>query len=51
LGINVLYFVIYAPIYAITLVLACPGFDYRFTRDEPSNRRKNEGDGLEDQRS
>ena len=44
-----LYFVIYAPIYAITLVLACSGFDYRFTRDEPSNRRKNEVEGLEDQ--
>ena len=46
-----LYFVIYATIFAITLVLACSGFDCRFTYDEPSNRRKNEAEGLEDQRS
>jgi len=46
-----LYFVIYAPISAITVVLACSGFDYRFTCDEPSNRRKNEVKRLEDQRS
>jgi len=44
-----LYFVIYAPIFAITLVLACLGFDCRFTCDEPCNRRKNEVKGLEDQ--
>ena len=44
-----LYFVIYVPIAAITLVLACSGFDYRFTCDELSNRRKNEVEGLEDQ--
>ena len=46
-----LYFVIYAPISAITLVLACSGFDCRFPYNEPSNRRKNEVEGLEDQRS
>ena len=46
-----LYFVIYTPISAVTLVLACSGFDCRFTCDEPSNRRKNEVDGLEDQTS
>jgi len=51
LGINLLYFVIYAPISAITLVFACSGFDYRFTCDEPSDRRKNEVEGLEDQRN
>jgi len=45
------YFVIYAPISTMTLVLACSGFDCRFTCDEPSNRRKNEVEGLEDQRS
>jgi len=45
----VLYFVIYAPISAITLVLVCSSFDCRFTCDEPSNRRKNEIEGLEDQ--
>ena len=48
--INMLYFVIYTPISAITLVLACSGFDCRFF-DEPCNRRKNEVEGLEDQRS
>jgi len=37
-----LYFVIYAPISAITLVLAYSDFDCRFTCDEPNNRRKNE---------
>ena len=46
-----LYFVIYAPISAITLVLACSGLDCRFTCDEPSNRRKKEVEGLKDQRS
>ena len=46
-----LYFVIYAHIYVITLVLACLDFDCKFTCDEPSNRRKNEVEGLEDQRS
>jgi len=46
-----LYFVIYAPISAITLVLAYLGFDCKFTCDEPSNRSKNEVEGLEDQRS
>ena len=30
---------------------ACLGFDCRFTCDEPSNRRKNEVEGLEDQGS
>ena len=44
-----LYFVIYAPISTITLVLACSGFDGIFTCDEPSNRGKNEVEGLEDQ--
>jgi len=42
-------FVINAPTSAIMLVLACSGFDYRFTCDEPSNRRKKEVEGLEDQ--
>ena len=46
-----LYFVIYALISAITLVLACSGFDCRFTCEELSNWRKNEFEGLEDQRS
>ena len=46
-----LYSVVYAPISAITLILACSNFDCRFTYDEPSNRRKNEVEGLEDQRS
>ena len=41
-------FVIYASISDIT---ACLGFDCRFTCDEPSNRRKNEVEGLEDQKS
>jgi len=45
-----LYFVIYVPISTITRVLACSGFDCRFACDEPSNRRKNKVDGLEDQR-
>ena len=44
-----LYFVIYVPISAITLVLACSSFYCKFTCDEPSNRRKNEVDGLEEQ--
>ena len=44
-----LYFVIYAPISTITLVLARADFDCRFTYDEPSNRRKNEAEGLQDQ--
>jgi len=44
-----LYFMIYAAISAITLVLDCSDFDCRFTCDEPSNRRKNEAKGLEDQ--
>jgi len=43
-----LYVVIYAPIPVITIFLACSGFDCRFTCDEPSNRRKNEVEGLED---
>jgi len=46
-----LHFVIYAPISAITFVLACSDFDWRFACDEPSNRRKNEVEGLEEQRS
>ena len=46
-----LYFVIYAPISAMTLVLACLDFDCRFTCDETSNRGKNEVEGVEDQRS
>jgi len=46
-----LCFVIYAPISAITVVLACSDFDCRFTCDEPSNMRKNEVEGLDDQRS
>ena len=33
----------------MTLVLACSDFDCRFMCDEPSNRRKNEVEGLEDQ--
>jgi len=44
-----LYFVIYATISAIRLVLSCSGFDCIFTCDEPSNRGKNEVEGLEDQ--
>jgi len=44
-----LYFLIYAPIFAIMLVLACSDFDYRFTCNEPSNRRHNGVEGLEDQ--
>jgi len=43
-----LYFVVYAPIMSITLVLVCSGFEIRFTCDEPSNGRKNEVEGLED---
>ena len=42
------YFVIYALISAITVVLACSDFDCRFTCDKPSNRRKNEVETLED---
>ena len=44
-----LYFVIYAPISAITLVSACLGLDCRFTCDEPSNRRKNEVEGDQEE--
>jgi len=44
-----LYFVVDTPISTITLILACLGFDCRFTCDEPSNRKKNEVEGLEDQ--
>ena len=46
-----LYFAIYNPLSAITLVLACSNFECRFTCGEASNRRKNEVEGLEDQRS
>ena len=46
-----LYFVIYTPISAITLLLDSSNFDYRLMCDEPSNRRKNEVEELEDQRS
>ena len=44
-----LYFVIYTSISAITVVLSCSSFDCRFTCNEPSNRRHNGVEGLEDQ--
>jgi len=44
-----LYLVTYTLISTITLVLTSSGFDCRFTCDDPSNRRKNEVEGLEDQ--
>ena len=45
------YFVVYAPIISITLVLVCSGFEIRFTCDEPSNGRKNEVEGHVDERN
>jgi len=44
-----LYFVIYALIFAIMLVSAFSSFDCRFKCVEPSNRRKNEVQGLAEQ--